>query len=70
MRFHRSQTRGARGCRTRQKSWRRPGIPPRLIRLALLGMLNRSVFWDPPDGLDSAADVGQHFADIFLPPRA
>jgi AcrR family transcriptional regulator len=45
-----------------------PGIPPRLVRLALLGMLNWSVFWYSQNGPESAEEVGNSFADIFLPP--
>jgi AcrR family transcriptional regulator len=45
-----------------------PEIPPRLVRLALLGMLNWSVFWFSHNGPESAEKVGDSFADIFLPP--
>jgi AcrR family transcriptional regulator len=51
-----------------EQSGRWPGIAPHLVRLALLGMLNWSVFWYSPDGPDSAETVGESFADIFLPP--
>ena len=45
-----------------------PGISPRLVRLALLGMLNWSVFWYSENGPEAADTVGESFADIFLPP--
>jgi AcrR family transcriptional regulator len=45
-----------------------PGVPTRLVRLALLGMLNWTVFWYSEDGAESPASVADAFSAIFLPP--
>ena len=45
-------------------------IPTRVVRLALLGMLNWTVFWYSPEGSESPADIAASFAAIVLPPRA
>jgi AcrR family transcriptional regulator len=45
-----------------------PGVPTRLVRLALLGMLNWTVFWYSEGGAESPASVAEAFSSIFLPP--
>lgn len=42
------------------------GVPSRLVRLGLLGMLNWTVFWFHDEGPDSPADIATTFADILL----
>jgi AcrR family transcriptional regulator len=47
-----------------------PGIPMQRVRLALLGMLNWTVFWYSPEEAESAESIAGSFSAIFLPPRA
>ena len=42
------------------------GVPPRLVRLALLGMLNWTVFWFDPAGKETPAELADAFARIFV----
>jgi AcrR family transcriptional regulator len=44
-----------------------PGVATRVVRLALLGMLNWTVFWFNPEGPESAHHIAIDFSSIFLP---
>jgi AcrR family transcriptional regulator len=47
-----------------------PGIPARLVRLALLGMLNWTVFWFSPGGAETPQAIAEQFTAIVMPPLA
>jgi hypothetical protein len=44
----------------------RTDVKPTLLRLALLNMLNWTIFWFRPDGTLSAEQLGRTFASIFI----
>jgi AcrR family transcriptional regulator len=44
------------------------GVPTRLVRFALLGMLNWTVFWYASDGPESPESIAKAFSSILLPP--
>ncbi len=44
-----------------------PGVDIRLVRMALLGMLNWTVFWFDPNGPETAEGIARNFCRIFLP---
>lgn len=46
-----------------------PGVPSRLVRLAMLGMLNWTVFWFKPDGEETPTEIAETFSEIFLGPE-
>ena len=43
-----------------------PNVSPKVVRLALLGMLNWSVFWYRPEGDLTGAEIAKGFASIFF----
>lgn len=43
-----------------------PGVEPKLLRLALLGMLNWTVFWHAPGGGSSPRELAAAFYAIFV----
>ncbi|HVV10475.1 TetR/AcrR family transcriptional regulator [Amycolatopsis sp.] len=50
-----------------ESTGRWPGIPARLVRLAMLGMLNWVVFWFSPDGKETAESIARTFSAILMP---
>jgi AcrR family transcriptional regulator len=54
-----------RGVQTTTHRW--PGIATRTVRLAMLGMLNWTVFWFSVDGPETPAHIARDFADVFMP---
>lgn len=45
-----------------------PGVATHSVRLALLGMLNWTVFWFNPDGPETPEQIARDMADVFLSP--
>jgi AcrR family transcriptional regulator len=54
-----------RAVQTTTHRW--PGIATRTVRLAMLGMLNWTVFWFSEDGPETPAHIARDFADVFMP---
>ena len=50
------------------KTGRWPGMKAKAVRMALLGMLNWTVFWFSPRGSDTVDTIAANFSAIFLPP--
>lgn len=46
-----------------------PGISTRTVRLAMLGMLNWTVFWFSEDGPEKPSHIARDFTDVFMPPQ-
>jgi TetR/AcrR family transcriptional regulator, cholesterol catabolism regulator len=63
-RYERLIDEAVRSVQTTTGRW--DGVPPRLVRLGLLGMLNWTVFWFDPAGPDTPAQLAAAFARIFI----
>lgn len=64
-RYDRLIDEAVRGVQASTGRW--PEVPTRLVRLALLGMLNWTVFWFSPDGPDTPEHIARDFCTIFMP---
>ncbi|SCL20088.1 DNA-binding transcriptional regulator, AcrR family [Micromonospora pallida] len=49
------------------ESGRWSGMPTHTVRLALLGMLNWTVFWFRPEGPETPEHIAREFCRIFMP---
>ncbi len=67
-RYDRLIDEAVRAVQTSTGRW--PRVSTRLVRLALLGMLNWTVFWFHSDGEETADSVAEGFCTIFLGPPA
>ena len=63
-RYERLIDEAVRAVQTTTGRWR--GVRPRLVRLALLGMLNWTVFWFDPAGEETPGELATAFARIFV----
>jgi AcrR family transcriptional regulator len=64
-RYERTIDEAIRAVQEQHDLW--PGIQPKLVRLALLGMLNWSVFWYTDNGALSPREIADAFVSIFVP---
>lgn len=63
-RYDRIVEEAIRAVQTAEGRW--PGLAPKVVRLALLGMLNWTVFWYHPGGEITAEELARAYTAIFL----